>query len=312
MATTSYDYYMADLPWSPSREEELRFRKILLWLLLIFLILSIILPLLPLREKPKQKVVELPPRLARIIEQRKRPSPPPPQRVENIASKAKPKSKEKSKPKTRKTKPKKTVDTQVARNKAQSSGLLAFSSDLAELRKNHSFKNLRTRSLAKSGTQRRKTVRSLVTNKAGKGSGGINTANLSRDTGGSGIGRRNTTRVSGPISSAVAGRENKGQGRGHKATRDLEQIQVTFDRNKAAIYTIYNRALRKDPSLQGKVLLKITISPSGKVTVCSIASSELGDPKLERKLVQRIKLINFGVAEVSPFTFSYPIDFFPA
>jgi len=314
MSTVNYHYYMAELPWTPSGEDEQRYRKILLWILLIFLVSSIVMPLLPVREKPKEEVVEVPPRLARIIEERKKP-PPPAKKIEKLASKAKPKSEKKEQPKQKKVKPKKKpVDTQVARKKAQSSGLLAFSDDLAALRESPSLGKLSSQTLRKGSGTTRKTTRSMVTASVGRGSGGINTASLSRDTGGSGLGGRQTTRVQGSAATKGAGGRGggKGKGKGRGASRDLEKIQITFDRNKGGIYSIYNRALRKDPSLQGKVVLKITISPSGKVTACNIVSSELNDPKLERKLVQRVKMINFGAANVAPFTFSYPIDFFPA
>jgi TonB family protein len=310
MSTVNYHYYMAELPWTPSGEDEQRYRKILLWILLIFLILSIVMPLLPVRERPKEEVVEVPPRLARIIEERKKPIPPPAKKLE---SKAKPEREQKKQRKPKKVKPKKkTVDTQVARKKAQSSGLLAFSDELAALRESPSLGKLSSRALKKGSSTTRKTTRSMVSASAGKGSGGINTASLSRDTGGAGLGGRQTTRVQGSGGTKGAGGAGGGKGKGRGASRDLEQIQITFDRNKGGIYAIYNRALRKDPSLQGKVVLKITISPSGKVTACNIISSELNDPKLERKLVQRVKMINFGAAKVAPFTFSYPIDFFPA
>ena len=59
-------------------------------------------------------------------------------------------------------------------------------------------------------------------------------------------------------------------------------------------------------------MLKLTIEPSGQVTVCEIVSSELGSPGLERKIVQRVKLFNFGAAEVQTVTVTYPIEFFPA
>ena len=74
---------------------------------------------------------------------------------------------------------------------------------------------------------------------------------------------------------------------------------------------MYNRALRTSPELQGKVVLNITIAPSGKVIDIAIVSSELADTELEQKLIQRVKLINFGKEDVPEFTFNYPIDFYP-
>ena len=87
---------------------------------------------------------------------------------------------------------------------------------------------------------------------------------------------------------------------------------MIFDRNKGSIYSVYNRALRKNPALQGKVVLRLTIAPSGKVTRCDVVSSELGDPALTGKITARVKRFNFGAKDVNEVTITYPIDFLPA
>ena len=74
----------------------------------------------------------------------------------------------------------------------------------------------------------------------------------------------------------------------------------------------YNRALRQDPSLEGKLVLRLTIAPNGAVTMCEVVSSELGNEELERKLVQRVKLFRFEARDVEAITTTKPIDFFPA
>ena len=89
-------------------------------------------------------------------------------------------------------------------------------------------------------------------------------------------------------------------------------IELVFDRNKGAIFALYNRALRNDPTLEGKLVLRLTIAPSGQVTLCEVVSSELGDPDLEAKLVARIKLFRFDAKDVEAITTTKPIDFFPA
>ena len=55
----------------------------------------------------------------------------------------------------------------------------------------------------------------------------------------------------------------------------------------------------------------MTIEPSGEVSMVEIVSSELGDPELERKLVQRIKMFRFDDKDVARLTTTKPIDFFP-
>jgi TonB family protein len=94
--------------------------------------------------------------------------------------------------------------------------------------------------------------------------------------------------------------------------RSKESIQEVLDRNKGAMYTLYNRELRKDATLQGKLVLSITIAPSGNVTRCVILSSELDANVLETQLVALIKRLDFGnKPEVPEVTTKIPIEFFP-
>ncbi|RMF87533.1 MAG: energy transducer TonB, partial [Nitrospirae bacterium] len=92
----------------------------------------------------------------------------------------------------------------------------------------------------------------------------------------------------------------------------MEEIQMVFDRHKGAIYALYNRALRRDPRLAGKVVLRLTIAPSGKVTRCEVVASDLHAPALERRLVRRVSLFDFGAKAVAPITVTYPIEFLPS
>jgi TonB family protein len=97
-----------------------------------------------------------------------------------------------------------------------------------------------------------------------------------------------------------------------KPSRTYEEVSLVFDKNKGAIYSLYSRALRRDPTLQGKVVLELLIEPSGRVSECKIVESELNNARLERKLVARVKLLNFGARDVEPLRVTYPIDFLPS
>jgi outer membrane biosynthesis protein TonB len=94
-------------------------------------------------------------------------------------------------------------------------------------------------------------------------------------------------------------------------SRSEESIRKIFDRNKDSIFTTYQRALRKNPSLEGNFVVKLVIEPSGQVSSATVASSDLGDVALEKKLLSRIRLIDFGRASVSRTTVNYDFDFVP-
>ena len=136
---------------------------------------------------------------------------------------------------------------------------------------------------------------------------------MSRNTGGTGLVARATTEIENPVAAigqAAGGARRTGSS--GKASRSREEIELVFDKNKGAIFALYNRALRSDPTLEGKLVLRLTIAPTGEVTFCEVVSSELENEDMERKLVQRVLLFRFEARDVEPITTTKPIDFFPA
>jgi hypothetical protein len=116
------------------------------------------------------------------------------------------------------------------------------------------------------------------------------------------------------VESSVAGL--KGESRplssGAGPSRTDEEIQIVFDKYKAALYRMYNAELRKDPTLHGKIILRMTIEPGGEVSACAVQSNDLGSPDLVAQIVERVKKFNFGPKEkVAKITILYPIDFLP-
>ena len=298
-----------ELPWSRYDDENKRFRKILSIIMAVAVLLALIIPNLTVEKPERKKAEEIPPRFAELLLEKKTPPPPPPPKVE----KKKPKEVEKKKVKPKKVVKKKKVvkvDPNRAKKVAEKSGLLAFQDDLADLRTSVSDQSLSNRNLQKGGNEAKVTTRSIITSNATTGSGGINTSRLSRDTGGRSLASRSVTQVDSNLKAKKSSVKRSGGSR--KAARSIEELQLVFDKNKGAIYSIYNRSLRKDPTLQGKVVLKLTIAPSGQVTNCTVVSSELNNPQLERKLVARVKLFRFGTRNVDTMITTYPIEFLPS
>ena len=200
------------------------------------------------------------------------------------------------------------------RKKAAATGLLALSDQLAELRDLDVDSRADAKSLNAGAGEKTRVDRALLTARAGEGSGGIAVA-------------QGQQRIRWRLHGAQGRRDRQGRlerrmprrrprpsasGKSSKAARTREEVELVFDRNKSAIYAIYSRALRDNPALQGKVVLEVTIAPSGEVTDCRIVSSELGDAELERKLVARVRMFRFEARDVAPMTTTKPIEFFPA
>ncbi len=302
------------MPWSYSEMEDGRFHRILRNSLVACLVCSVLFTFLPLFITETVVVEELPRLVTLIFE--KKPVPPPP-KAKPVERKQRPLPKKAVQPKPVKkvVKKKKVVSvdrTVAARKRAKQSGLLALKDSLSDLRQNtHASSLKQTSALSHSGGRAKTVERSMLTSNTAKTSGGISTAGLSRNTGGGVLASRATTRVHSPAGNAAGASTSTGKNN-RTAGRSIEEIQMIFDRNKGTIYNVYNRALRKNPSLQGKIVLQLTIAPSGKVLVCKLISSELADPSLGQNITRRVKLFDFGAKEVSEVTITYPIDFLPA
>ena len=91
----------------------------------------------------------------------------------------------------------------------------------------------------------------------------------------------------------------------------MSNIRQVFDAQKTALYSMYRRELRQDPTLKGKVLLELVIEPDGSVSACEVVSSELEHPTLEQRIAMRVRLFNFGADNVEARKVRFPIDFLP-
>jgi outer membrane biosynthesis protein TonB len=79
------------------------------------------------------------------------------------------------------------------------------------------------------------------------------------------------------------------------------------------LYRLYNRELRKDPTLRGQLVLRLTIEPDGSVSFCQLQSSDMQAPMLAEQVVDRVRGFDFGAKEdIVAVTIIYPIDFLPA
>jgi hypothetical protein len=319
-ALITFFYRTYELPWDVDPEERDRFRKMWRTALAVVLLFSIAMPWLPVPERPFDVPPPVPPRIAQLVLERATPPPPPPPPPQPERAETRPKPDTKPVPKPESD----LARTQNARKKASQAGLLPFVDQLADLRDQFDVKkeDLKPLASAKGEGDTPRAERSLITARTGTLTGGINTAGVSRGFG-SGTGTldgHGTTRMQVPFGGSGSGNALAGgagdnvsrSGGGKKASRSQEEIELVFDRNKAAIYALYNRALRDNPALLGKVVFELTIAPWGEVTACRIISSELKDAELERKLVARIRMFRFADKDVEAMTTTKPIEFFPA
>jgi len=307
------------LPWSDDERD----RKLVGYVVIslaVTLFIFVVVNLLPVFETEEKELEEVAPHLVKLIdEQRAQPKPKPkPKAQKKDKKKPKPKPKEKKKADKPKPKPKpkakpKPDRSELARKKAQKH-ITEVEDVLADLR-DFDVASLDQNKPVKSGATKSKandTSTAIIAGKAKQGSGGINTSSLSRATGGGNLKGRSTTDVRSNLGSGGGAKGKRSGGAGGKASRPYEEIELVFQKNKGRIFSLYNRALRKDPSLQGKIVLELTIAPSGKVLKVRIVSSELNNAELEKKLMARVKGFRFKArSNVDTLIVKYPIDFLP-
>jgi membrane protein involved in colicin uptake len=202
-------------------------------------------------------------------------------------------------------------------------GILAFKEQFASLTQDQNAPRLGSDArYAAADEVGQASSHSLLTTNTPGSSGGIDAGSLSRNVGGGGGRGGGGGGMGGPgvqvarAKSSIAGIGGGDRPKAHSgpgASRTDEEIQIVFDRYKSAFYRDYNRELRRNPTLQGKMVLRLTIEPDGAVSMCQLQSTDMDSPDLVTQVVNRVKTINFGPKDgVQAVTIVYPIDFLPA
>ena len=302
------------LSWTYDGEDDKRFRRSALIALLLTLFLSAIISQITL---PPLVVdgQEVPQRVVRLLMEEK--PTPPPAPVEMPKPKVKVEKKPVEQVKVAKAVPK--VEELAPKDpEVKDQGILAFRAKLAASQEDQVVGRLGAQASIDNSDYAGRAQRSMLTTSAAGSSGGINLASISRGVGrgngnGGGMAGVQVTRASSAISAVgTPGGDHPVAGDVGVPGRTDEEIQIVFDRYKAALYRLYNKELRRDPTLKGQVILKLTIEPDGSVSLCELKSSDMNAPELTAQVVERVKGFDFGAKAVPAITILYPIDFLPA
>ncbi len=319
------------LPWSSDLGERRRFAVIMVVMLALFLPPAFLVPMLEVPEIERSEAEKVPPRLARLVEKPKPVMPPEPVQPEREpepeqepevvkekpiqpkpdVAKAEPDPEPAPNPETKPkaiSEPEQKQTAEQAREKAARSGLLAMKDKLASLRSPEPTQArefaVNTQSEVVDATNSPEEPQQVLS-----GSGGVEDAPAPETT----------VAVAGHEVKAVEAPEEKSREVAAKPAkaepsvgeRAMSNIRKVFDAQKSALYSMYQRELRQDPTLEGKVLLELVIEPDGSVSACEVVSSELEHPKLEQRIAMRVRLFNFGADSVEARKVRFPIDFLP-
>ncbi len=309
------------MPWSRGYEEDRRSRRSVSTSLAASLAIAFILSMIAIPYSDRSEEAQLPERVASLVRQERLPPPPPPVQEPDFPDEEIPEP-EVEEEAAQDPVPEAAEQPALAdaaepdtREQVRSRGILAFSESFAN--------RADMTTTAQIGSDARvsdagvdsvgRPERMMVSTSAPGTSGGINLADISRNVGGGGEG------LDGVAVTRVASNIGAGDGParplagGVPAGRTDEEIQIVFDRYKAALYRMYNRELRRDPTLRGQLVLQLTIEPDGTVSMCQLFSSDMDSPALADQVVQRVSTFDFGAKEdIVAITIIYPIDFLPA
>jgi len=303
-------YNILALGWTPDSRVDHRFNLIFIIVFAFALITGIVLSSIKIPLEIRKAHTPVPERIAKFILEKEKPK--------VVKVKSKPLPKPKLKPRIKKKPPRKKVkkkrltkELKKARKKAESSGLLALSNVLADLMDTSAVTAMVSGHTSSSSTKAASLNKSLLTKGTGVGSGGINSDKYAIGVGHTRLSNKELKAFRDSLLAKNASKKPKRQA--SKATIRLEeQVTIVFDQNKSKLYSLYNRARRKNPGLKGKIILEITIAPNGKVINVKILVTELNNPSLEQRIVARVRQFNFGQSGTETITVTFPIEFIPS
>ncbi|QSQ19912.1 AgmX/PglI C-terminal domain-containing protein [Pyxidicoccus parkwayensis] len=143
----------------------------------------------------------------------------------------------------------------------------------------------------------------------GKGGGATLGAEILRGKGGGGIGALGVGgvgkgAVGGTVTRATARSISSAQG-----TVDREAVARVINSHLNEVHGCYERALLKQPSLAGKVVLEWTIGPAGKVVAAKTKSSTLSNAAVEACILSSLKSWTFPAPKGGVVIITYPFLF---
>lgn len=306
-ATLAYNEFSNDNAgvFDDNKQDKL-FSKVLIVLLSLYLVFGIIVPMMDRAEVSREIKEQVPVQLTRVLLQKKEKikEVPPPVIIEEPKPEEDVEKKPKVPPKTKRA---------VAKEQAQTSGLAAMKDDLFSLR-DAFIVTPKKSNLIKGKVAETKTVkRKLIAAKANEQSQNIAAVKAINTVASDELSTHSTQTIRLAEEEILASSTSE-EGEFETSLANVRsemKLRQTLEANKSRLYSLYNRALRKNPFLKGKVLFDIEIQPNGRVTSVTIQSSELEDKALEKRLTAILKSIDFGIEDVEVISTVWAIEFLP-
>lgn len=85
-----------------------------------------------------------------------------------------------------------------------------------------------------------------------------------------------------------------------------QAVAGVFARRKGAIKACYEKELRRNPDLKGRITLRFTIGTSGRITNISVSQNTTGDDAIASCIIDRVQSWKFDPPSGGAVTFTYP------
>ena len=96
---------------------------------------------------------------------------------------------------------------------------------------------------------------------------------------------------------------------GEAGSRPPESIRRVIRANIGGFRLTYEKYLKQNPNIGGKISLKFTISPSGDILSISVASSNTGNSELDDEIKDKARCMKFDPIEKGNVTVTYAFTF---
>jgi TonB family protein len=93
--------------------------------------------------------------------------------------------------------------------------------------------------------------------------------------------------------------------------RSNASLLAVIQRYAAGIQFCYGNELKRDPTLRGKLVVSLTVAPSGEVSEAAVVQNTLGSDRLASCALAQIRDWRFPAIPVGVTTFQVPFVFTP-
>lgn len=90
---------------------------------------------------------------------------------------------------------------------------------------------------------------------------------------------------------------------------DHEEVRHVIRKDLKSVGTCYADGLKKNPNIEGKIVIEWDIASDGSVSKAGVKSSTLKDEAVENCIVDKVKALKFPAPPTGSANISYPFVF---